>query len=114
MIARVALGAAATSRRTSSASSSAAANPESAKTSLNAAASRALVIVGQFLQIDAEDLAELQQQGHGHRPLVVLDEVEIARADAEPLAISCWLSLRSVRSRRIFWPSRVFFSAMRP
>ena len=44
-----------------------------------------LGIVGQFLQIDAEGLAELQQQRHRHRPLVMLDEVEIAGADAEAL-----------------------------
>ena len=43
-----------------------------------------LGIVRQLLQIDAEDLAQLQQQRHRHRPFVVLDQIEIARADAEP------------------------------
>lgn len=38
-------------------------------------------IVRQFLKIDIENLAELEQQPDGHRPLVMFDQIEIAGAD---------------------------------
>lgn len=44
-----------------------------------------LRIIRQLLQVDVENLAQPQEQRHRNRPLVMLDEVEIARADAETL-----------------------------
>ena len=42
-------------------------------------------VVRERLQIDVEDLRELHQQMRGQRPLVVLDEIEVARRDLQPL-----------------------------
>ncbi len=44
-----------------------------------------LVFVGKGLQIDIEEPRQLEHQGQCQRPLVVLDEVEIARRNAQPL-----------------------------
>src|SRR6185437_17183738 len=45
----------------------------------------ALVILGEGLQVEIETARQLQQQHRRDRALIVLDEVEIARADLELL-----------------------------
>ncbi len=42
-----------------------------------------LLVLGEAVQVDVEVLRQLEEDGDGHRPLVVLDQVEIARRDAE-------------------------------
>ena len=44
-----------------------------------------LVLLGQVLEVDLEGLAKLEQKRDRHRPLVVLDQVEVARTDAKLL-----------------------------
>ncbi len=46
----------------------------------------ARVVVGaKGMQVDAEHLRELDEHGSGQRPTIGLDEIEVARRDAEPL-----------------------------
>ena len=42
-----------------------------------------VVILGELLEVDLEGLAQFEQQWHGDRPLVVFDQIQVARRDPD-------------------------------
>jgi hypothetical protein len=64
---------------------------------LQAVGKTRLVVVGECLQLDVKDLGELDQQVRRQRTLIVLDEIEVTRRDAELLG--------ELRLRELFTPA---------
>ena len=70
---------------------------------------RAAVLLGDLAPVDAIGLEQPQQNRDGDRSFVVLQQVDVGRADAQSLrAIAPCVSPRSSRRRRRWGPMKVF------